>query len=54
MILKNGEVIKKLLEDVACLKTDMGWVKKLVYIGAGSSITAALGVLGQILIKLVH
>ena len=52
--MRDGKIIKQLVEDVACLKTDIGWLKKLVYIGMGSSMTAALGVLGQIVLGMVR
>lgn len=51
-MIRNGDVLKKLIEDVACLKTDVCWMKKLIYVAVGSSMTAAFGVLGQIILRL--
>jgi len=51
-MIKNGDTLKKLIEDVACLKTDVCWIKRLVYVAVGSSVTAAFGVLGQIVLRL--
>ena len=50
--MKNGNVLKQLVEDVSCLKTDVCWMKRLIYVAMGSSMTAAFGVLAQLMLKM--
>jgi len=53
-LIKNGDVLRTLIEHVAELRADMGWLKKLVYIAVGSSMAAAFGVLGQIVLGMIR
>jgi hypothetical protein len=40
-----------LIATIAEIKTDISWIKKIMYICAGSSLSAVLGMLFQLLLK---
>ena len=40
-----------LIETVAILQTDVAWIKKLIYVTAISSLSTALGLIVQLVIR---
>ncbi len=46
-----SSVVKNLIEQVARLQADMSWVKKWVYASTGAGMTAALGIITQLLLR---
>jgi len=51
---RNTTIINTLVEHVAELRTDVGWMKKFIYVIAASSITAAMETLKHLFTSLIH
>ena len=43
--------LDNLIETIAILKTDVAWIKKLIYVTAGCSISTTLGLIIQLILR---
>lgn len=49
----TSKALITLVEHVATLRTDMDWVKKLMYICVTASVTTLVGFIGEIAMKVL-
>ncbi len=52
--MRNGKIVRNLVVAVTSLQADVSWIKKLIYVVVGSSLTATLAVAAQLVVGMVR